>query len=368
MDDKYSNFGCIRFHHSAFSRLASEAGNRGCLAADGAILDNGFAASSQSAEVYLHSVMDSFDGKVSAEYYVIARQLAQLVLLHALFISAGRQVFQFTPPILADFKCTDLSETPIGKLTLPYSAGFLHFGRQDDLLLDDQWRAEAEYVDGAYYHCGPAGQLTIQFTLSRPGGKWSKLPGPGFSIPETDLGMPAHEVIDRVLDADVADAEDIRHKEAVHDTVSEWDAATRPVVHAALSLVVNALFYLDGYGADLELTVPAEAPQAVREAYEQAVKRGKPKAMRNARNALMAEGFTVVRLCGALVNDTAPTEECEAGGHSVRTHWRRGHWRMQPCGPQLTQIKRVWVRPSLVCKDAGSAVKGHIYSVEVPGQ
>lgn len=364
MDEKYSEFGCVRFHNSVFSRLATDAGNYGCMATDGTILDNAFAAASQTTEAYLQSVMDNFEGKVSAEFYVLSRQLAQLTMLHALYVSAGRQVFQFTPSILADFKRTDLSETPIGKLTLPYSAGFLHFGRQNDLLLDDQWRTEAEYVDGAYYHCGPEGQLTIQFTLSRPGGNWSRLPGPSFSIPKADLGMPAHEVIDKALDSDIADAEDHRFKEAIHQTVQEWDAVTRPIVHAALSLVLNALFYLDGYGADSEPIVPSEAPQAVRESYERAIKGGKPKAIRNARNALMAEGFTVVRLCGVRSDSAEASDERGNGGMSVRTHWRRGHWRIQPCGPKLSQIKRIWVRPTLVGKAAGSVVKGHVYSVE----
>lgn len=181
MKEKYSDFGCIRFHNSAFSRLATDAGNQGCMASDGTILANAFAASSLTTEAYLHSVMDGSDGQVSAEFYVLSRQLAQLVLLHALYVSAGRQVFQFTPSIVVDFKRTDLSETPIGKLTLPYPSGFLHFGRQDDLLLDDQWRTEAEYVDGAYYHCGPEGQLTIQLTLSRKEGNWSRLPGPSLN-------------------------------------------------------------------------------------------------------------------------------------------------------------------------------------------
>lgn len=334
------------------------------MGSDGKILANAFSASSRTTEAYLQAVMDGFDGQVSAEFYVLSRQLMQLTLLHALYVSAGRQVFQFTPKILADFKRTDLSETPIGKLTLPYPAGFIHLGLQEDLALDEWWRTEAEFVDGAYFHSGPEGQLTIQLTLSRPGGNWSKLPGPSFSIPQANLNLPAHEAIDKALDADIAETEDNRFKEEIHDTVQEWDASTRPVVHAALSLVLNALFYLDGYGADTDLIVPDEAPQIARESYEKAVKGGKPKAIRNARNALMVDGFTVVRLCGIAAAYSAVQDDAEKDSHAVRTHWRRGHWRMQPCGPKLSQVKRVWVRPTLVGKDAGGAVKGHVYSVD----
>ncbi len=121
--------------------------------------------------------------------------------------------------------------------------------------------------------------------------------------------------------------------------------------------------YFD-YGADTNLIVPDEAPHVARESYEKAVKSAKPKAIRNVRNALMADGFTVVRLCGMASDGSATQDDAGKEGHAVRTHWRRGHWRMQPCGPKLSQIKRVWVRPTLVGKDAGGAVKGHVYSVD----
>lgn len=365
MEDRFSDFGCIRFHNSPFSRFATEVGNYGCMAADGSVYENAHAASTQTANAYMATVLEENQGKVPAHYYLLARYLSHSVLLHALYVSAGRQVFQFTPSILADFKRTDLSDTSIGKLTLPYAAGFLQFGRQDDLKIDDEWRIEAEYVDGAYYHCGPEGQLTIQLTLSRPDGTWSKLPGPSFSIGPDDLDLPAHEVVDKVLDADIASIDETKFKDALREAVGEWDTATRPIVHAALSLVLNALFYLDGYGADTGPVAPVSAPQADRDAYEKAIRSGKPKAIRSARNALMADGFSVVRLCG-ISTENNQGNDAQGDGYSVRTHWRRGHWRMQPCGPQLSQIKRVWIRPTLVGKDAGGAVKGHVYSVQEP--
>lgn len=364
-EDRFSDFGCIRFHISPFSRLATEVGNLGCMASDGTIYKNAFAASEQSTKAYIDITLEENGGTLPADYCVLARYLSQFVLLHALYVSAGRQVFQFTPSIITDFKRTDLSETPIGKLKLPYAAGFLHFGRQVDLKIDDQIRVSEEYVDGAYYHCGPEGQLTIQLTLSRPDGTWSKLPGPSFSISADELDHPAHLVVDKALDSDIADLNRSNFNDALRETVQEWDDATRPVVHGALSLVLNALFYLDAYGADTGPVAPSSAPPEIRDTYEKAIRSGKPKAIRSARHALMADGFSVVRMCGIGAEQNQGTG-AECGGQTVRTHWRRGHWRMQPCGRQLSQVKRVWIRPTLVGKDAGSPVKGHIYSVQAP--
>lgn len=364
MFDKDSDYGCVRFHKSVFSRLATDAGNKGCMGADGSIQPPAFAASEQTMMVYLDSVLDGHDGKMPAENVVLARALSQQALLHALYISAGRQVFQFTPAILDEFKRTDLSETPVGKLSLPYAAGFLHFGRQSDLQIDDWWRDAPEFVDGAYFHCGPNGYLTIQLTLSRPDGSWSKLSGPFFFIPETMLHLPAHEVIDKTLDADASRIVDgSPHAEAIGSAIQEWDTASRPVLHATLSQILNALFYLDAYGADSDPIVPDNAPRHLQELYDKAVKSAKYKEIRSARNVVMAEGFSVVRLCGGELKDH-PKEQEDSSGRSVRTHWRRGHWRMQPCGPQLSQIKRLWVRPVLVGKEAGTPIKGHRYVVE----
>jgi hypothetical protein len=33
---------------------------------------------------------------------------------------------------------------------------------------------------------------------------------------------------------------------------------------------------------------------------------------------------------------------------SPSTHWRRGHWRQQPCGEKMQQRKLVWIRPTLI--------------------
>lgn len=42
----------------------------------------------------------------------------------------------------------------------------------------------------------------------------------------------------------------------------------------------------------------------------------------------------------------------EPTGHHVRPHWRKGHWRMQAHGPQLTLRKRLFIKPLMVRKDA----------------
>lgn len=365
MTEADSQFGCVRFHNSSFSALARNAGNNGCMASDGTIAGAAFTASEKSGQQYVLAVMNNHGGRLPPEYGVIASLLMQQVLLHALYVSAGKQIFQFTARLVQDFHRTDLSESPIGKLHLPYAGGFLHFGLQEELVLDNIWRSSPEYVDGAYYHLGPQGQLTVQLTLSRPEGASSGLPGPYFSLETGDLECSAHSSVDKALDHRfAAEGVETDRMSGLNSEFRDWEGVARPVIHRSLSLVLNALFYLDGYGADTSPVTPDLAPPHLQQLYEHAATSRKPKKVREAINALEQAGFSVVRLCGL---DRSPDESSQTTGEhqkNVRMHWRRGHWRMQPHGPQLSHIRRTWIRPSLVGREENQSLPGHRYRVE----
>lgn len=360
-----SIFGCIRFRNSPFAAVANVAGKGDCMAIDGTIRPLAFVAAEQTAERYINALRDTHDGQTPGWGLVVANALTQITILHAVFLSAGMQVFQFTRPMIDEFKRTELSDTPIGRLHLPYSAGYLHFGIQTDLSIKDDWRLEPEYLDGAYYHCGPDGQLTIQLCLTREHARGSGIPGPHFSIDPIALRLPAHEAISQALTSEKEQAKLAVPSQSFQDAYQHWDDAAREVLHASLSLVINALFYLDAYGADTGEVVPEDAPEDLRLRMEKALASGKSKAVREARNSMLAQGFTVVRLCGTKL-DGIPSNDVARGQGPVRTHWRRGHWRMQPHGPSLSLIKRVWVRPALVGKNNGMPATGHHYIAVKP--
>lgn len=45
-------------------------------------------------------------------------------------------------------------------------------------------------------------------------------------------------------------------------------------------------------------------------------------------------------------------------------HWRRGHWRNQPYGKDLSDSKLIWIKPTIVRRDKGVPDKGHIYELK----
>lgn len=76
-----------------------------------------------------------------------------------------------------------------------------------------------------------------------------------------------------------------------------------------------------------------------------------------------ALGFTPVHICGRkLVAELAERAATSGFAGTVAAHWRRGHWRRQPHGPQNAQRKLVWLMPTLVNPGKSTEeVPGHLY-------
>lgn len=53
----------------------------------------------------------------------------------------------------------------------------------------------------------------------------------------------------------------------------------------------------------------------------------------------------------------------ESTWRKVRPHWRRGHYRMQPHGPQRQQRRLLWIRPTLVHPEHDVEPPAAVYDV-----
>jgi hypothetical protein len=74
----------------------------------------------------------------------------------------------------------------------------------------------------------------------------------------------------------------------------------------------------------------------------------KPKDIQRTISKLTSMGYTKIHFCGKAFE---PQNTDHFGvGSEIRAHWRRGHWRNQPCGPQLSGRKLIWIMPVLVRK------------------
>jgi len=65
----------------------------------------------------------------------------------------------------------------------------------------------------------------------------------------------------------------------------------------------------------------------------------------------------VVQGLDLIIRETAPSAgDGPQGLYTQRTHRRRGHWKMQPCGPRMAERKRIYVASYLVNATADQRV------------
>jgi hypothetical protein len=280
---------------------------------------------------------------------------------HAAWVRFGRQIFELSPGLVEAFRLTDVKNASFEGLHLPYRSFFLHFGLQPDLVFDDSSRLSPEYVDGAYILQTGAGTITVELTLTRPAGEVaSHLPGLHISIDPVLARLGAEDAMNQAIDnslsmgyGNIPQLDPMYEAEALR-----LQEAARSVLTKAASLISNALFYLSEPQDDLTLKYEEGAPPAL-------VKRalqGKPGQQQQAKQALNTEGYAFVRYCGAHFSRHGANDG--SSSELTKAHWRRGHWRNQPHGPQLTLIKRVWIRPVLVKAEANTSDVGRVYTVD----
>lgn len=134
----------------------------------------------------------------------------------------------------------------------------------------------------------------------------------------------------------------------------ESPAATLDSAFACLQYLAKALLYI-GLAEARRATHPQRTEYLRQHAHlKSAAKRAKVE--RRAR--LLVDHILISAPPAPAV---APTSG--AAGHAVRAHWRRGHYRMQPHGPQRQQRRLQWIRPVLVHGEVGHTVETPNYEV-----
>lgn len=316
-----------------------------------------------------------------------------LLQITQIFVADGKQIFDMPPRLVDMLAHSDSDDLQVSQLKTPYRTQYIHVGPRPDIEFERGWR-----FDGAYVIATPeriAMYLTTVPNEPRDLRRWVYHAEPTFSFVfeaddfPLDIGTAVDVSVARwlaKLDEDVARAPELQAGSdefasefglapgALRVVTGERVTAERARIlgrkeaaHAALTIVVNALCYLTAYPDDVERQWQPEAPADLVAQLSQ----GKtPGARRRAEMALNDRGYGIVHLCGMhFRKDPDLSAEMEGLGVGVRTHWRRGHFRNQPHGPQRALRKLVWIMPILVNAEqlqAGAEVPGRIYRVSGP--
>lgn len=278
----------------------------------------------------------------------------------------GSRLLHVAPELVEAFLHSDSDEIALEDLHLPFTAFYLHLGRQDSLPLNQG----KVYLQGALIR--RIGEQGLRVTLA---GAWPQDPPHDWRRRNEEiydlmfraplLQLPVKDAIEAALAEDRADIESRLQElkrtlanedaRALADTLLHNLEANRSALAAACNVIVNTLCYLTSYADDQEERWPQEAP--TRLAWQ--ADTGSPTERRRAESKLRALGFTRVLRVGQQF-----VEANTWGATALSPHWRRGHWRRQAHGPRLSLRKLLWIKPARVLGGNHSA-EDRVYTVNI---
>lgn len=296
---------------------------------------------------------------------------------YAAFNLHGKNIFEFSPTLTEMFNNSVVDEVILSNIKYPYKAFYLHFGMLEEYNLWD----EGYFVDGAYITQRMDMHVEILLSTVRQDIDYEKIVNP-FLVPdryyylpvEYDLKSKVSDSLEKAIDKDLKkrnfDRFDSRvinlpdrnitlidNQGAAEDERQKYIKNGYDIFVKSINLIINALCYISSYKSEIVESYPPDAPQSLIDKINNSKK---PSEIKRTTSKLQSLGYTKIKLCGSEIQKSISIKDT---GKSVKTHWRRGHWRNQAIGPRLSSNKLIWIKPTLVRPDKGNPEDGHIYSI-----
>lgn len=326
-------------------------------------------------------IMDAYNGegagvrtpKFNTQAFTVENQAA---LMYGQWTHEGGALFSFKPELTEALRATGLADISINELHFPFDCGYFHFGPQSGLTLQSGAR-----VTGAFVMWVPGSALRLMLTAPLPEGtplvgRWAEV---------YDLRILARH-FDKNIEEAIAfaladDIEDIRQAARTLEKAAGPVAAGSPTAmlaagstaathlfleaHSAnketlaqcFQLIANALCYLTAFPEDSLLTWQENTPEKLRQKADAAPGKESARAL----SKLNAMGYRKVQDVGGEFSKAVQSP----GASQVSPHWRRGHWRSQAHGPQMSLRKLIWLRPTRVL-GASTSEEPRVYATEKP--
>lgn len=318
----------------------------------------------------------------------ILNQELTLFLETIKFRNRGKNIFYFPSGISSLFKQTDVTEISIGNIKFPYNTFYVSFGAQKEFDIGSEG-SEGNYFDGAYIDLLDDKTLTIRLTSIQEDRDYGKELN-WFKYPDTLFWMPlafenTEEKLIQAINRFVEDAkkefekwdenprnielDGVEHQvNPLQNNHPQRQKRIKRIVNNAerfkniAKLIFNAICYLTYEEKEIKDTYIDNPPITLTDKLR---KSGKKRDKQYAEEKLKKGGFSKIKICGETISSQHSANSIETG-KELSTHWRRGHWRNQPFGKNLTELKQtklIWIKPTLVRKDKGKPQQGHIYTI-----
>lgn len=316
-----------------------------------------------------NQLIDKFFGEDLPFETKISKHFSLLEYMN--FEKGGSNIFHFKKELLELLQKTDVSEIPIGAIKFPFDNFYISLRELGKALSTTV--ASDSIIDGVFisftddskegliyqYHislhiCGYSeSNKDLEFKHNIP--NIMELPsGLTFENSEstiTNAISEVHKIMKDTLEYDK------REKEEVEKEInSQLEAYT--LLKDNLNLIVNCIIYISSDQPDIETKYVDNLPFDLKNKLERANTKQRKELVEKEAKQL---GFSKIKLVGKSFSKT--TNNSNKTGE-VSTHWRRGHWRKQPYGKELLEIKLIWIKPTIVNKEKSEPTKGHIYTAD----
>lgn len=309
----------------------------------------------------------SYPGTTSFNLQGFAAE-SRAALVYAEWVARGAVVYDFKQSLVDALSASSVGQISISDLNFPFTGAYVSFGARKDLTL----RSGAE-VTGAYVFWNPGQDMRLMLTAPLPA-----------SVPLAERWEEVYYL--RILEKNFYTNIETAIKQALHDDSEDLHQAAQKLrgsteareleglrtIERALALneansdtfarcfqlIASALCYVTAFPSDTLIDWQTGTPEKLRaKASGEASKEAK-----RAASKLNALGYRRVYHVGQ--EFTASAERASHG--QVGPHLRRGHWRAQAHGPQMTLRKVIWIRPTRVLGGPSPSDEPRVYSTEPP--
>jgi hypothetical protein len=302
----------------------------------------------------------------------------------------GRNIFHLQPALSSLLRATDVDDVQWSAIKLLYSSFYLWFGSQKDWPL-----GKFHFVDGAYIETTM--QQGIQITLTSVANSYPSSARQNFVrnfdpyyYTSFKFSEDEHATVGETLKATLENDPSF-HPDRQRNTTLEqfqspdggtmlvprlpkeqsgwYEAALEhqtnlPVFMQALRLVVNGLCFLSASPDDIVTAYPPQALELIKGGLQHS--EDEPEIGKRDVQRLRKLGYTEIHFCGDRFVQAARQEDTTGTGAEVSPHRRRAFWRNQTCGPNNSERRPKWIRPTVVRKDKlrpDEDAPGHTYIV-----
>lgn len=306
----------------------------------------------------------------------------------------GRNIFSFSKELLQLLDKTDVKDIKPESFNLPYDIFYLSLKPLEWKLTKDTdsiiegvyidhniWNGAGEHPEGycdlSIYFAGNFKETFLkyidkvksQFPYSEihyPG-EYDSIPlGSFWNINLYFEKSEKRENVGEAIDYFLKNLkEDIFTTNKTEEEISDFDlefySDTLQLLTKTINLVINCLLYLSQPKDKQDII--KDLPKGLPSNFEKQLTFAKTEKDKNKiYKKIEHSGFTKINFVGQTYRKRN-TETTNADS-TIQPHWRRGHWRNQKTGEQLKNTKLIWIMPTIVKKENGKPIGGHIYDIE----